>query len=88
MWSCPGLLVRLSRKYHIISLSEEIEELRCHERTGRPLVTDSFIARLETIVGRTLHVGRNLAQRGLKRKIGIPKLNMVSPEFLLDNVKK
>ena len=29
--------------------------ITCHERTGRPLGTDSFISRLETIVGQTLH---------------------------------
>ena len=25
---------------------EEVEDFRCHERTGRPLGTDSFIARI------------------------------------------
>ena len=34
---------------------EEVEELRCHERTGRPLGTDSFIGRLENVLGRILH---------------------------------
>ncbi|TLD40220.1 MAG: transposase [Candidatus Jettenia ecosi] len=34
---------------------EEAEEFRCHERTGRPLGTDSFIARLENVLGRILH---------------------------------
>ena len=34
---------------------EEAEKFRCHERTGRPLGTDSFIAWLENVLGRMLH---------------------------------
>ena len=34
---------------------EEVEKFRCHERTGRPLGTDSFIARLENVLGRIRH---------------------------------
>ena len=33
---------------------EEVDEFRCHEQTVRPLGTDSFIARLETVIGRIL----------------------------------
>ena len=33
---------------------KEVEEFRCHERTGRPLGTDSFIARLESALMRIL----------------------------------
>ena len=33
----------------------EVDEFRCHERTGRPLGADSSIARLETVLGRILH---------------------------------
>jgi len=34
---------------------EEVEKFRCHERTGRSLGTDSFLARLENVLGRILH---------------------------------
>ena len=34
---------------------EEVEKFRCHERTGRPLGTDSFIARLKNVLGRIRH---------------------------------
>jgi len=37
-----------------VVVPEVPHHITCHERTGRPLGTDSFIARLETIVGRTL----------------------------------
>ncbi len=33
---------------------EEVEKFRCHERTGRPLGTDRFLAGLENIRGRIL----------------------------------
>ncbi|MBM4064513.1 MAG: hypothetical protein FJ266_02560 [Planctomycetes bacterium] len=33
---------------------EEVEKFRCHERTGRPLGADSFLARLENALGRIL----------------------------------
>ena len=33
---------------------EEVDEFRCHERTGRPLGTNRFIARLEKALGRML----------------------------------
>lgn len=34
---------------------EEVEKFRCHGRTRRPLGTDSFLARLENVLGRILH---------------------------------
>jgi putative transposase len=34
---------------------EEVERFRCHERTGRSLGTDGFIARIENVLGRMLH---------------------------------
>ncbi|MBV6467848.1 MAG: hypothetical protein PGMFKBFP_03220 [Anaerolineales bacterium] len=34
---------------------EEVEKFRFHERTGRPLGTNSFIARLENVLGRMLN---------------------------------
>ena len=34
---------------------EEVEKFRCHERTGRPLGTNRFIARLENVLGRMLN---------------------------------
>lgn len=34
---------------------EEVERFRCHERTGRPHGTDSFIVRLENVPARILH---------------------------------
>ncbi len=34
---------------------EEVEKFRCHERTERPLGTDSFIAWLKNVLGRILH---------------------------------
>ena len=46
---------------------EEIEEFQYHERTGRPLGTDSFIARLENVLGRILHKQKP-GPKGLKEK--------------------
>ncbi len=34
---------------------EEVEKFRCHERTGRPLGTNSFIGRLEDVLRRMLN---------------------------------
>ena len=38
---------------------EELALLRRHERSGRPLGDDRFIARLEQRVGRLLHPGKS-----------------------------
>ena len=57
---------------------EEVEKFRCHERTGRPLGTDSFIARIENVLGRILHKqthGPKWSQRKIvisKIKYGVP----------------
>jgi hypothetical protein len=37
-----------------VVVPEVPHHITCHERTGRPLGTDSFIARLEKALGRTL----------------------------------
>jgi len=57
---------------------EEVEKFRCHERTGRPLGADSFIARLGNVLGRILHKqkpgtkGSQKKNRNLKIKYGVP----------------
>ena len=37
---------------------EQMNEIRKHERTGRPVGTDSFLERLESALGRTLKCGK------------------------------
>jgi putative transposase len=37
---------------------EFVERLRKHQTTGRPLGTDSFVARLEEVLGRPLRPGK------------------------------
>ena len=49
----------------------DIDKLRIHCRTGRPLGTDKFISKLETVVGRRLRalpVGRPKKKKIKKRK--------------------
>ena len=48
---------------------EEVEEFRCHERTGRPPDTDSFIARRETVIGRILRKQKS-GPKGPQKKNG------------------
>ena len=38
-----------------VAIPEVPHHITCHERTGRPLGTDSFIGRLENAPGRILH---------------------------------
>lgn len=44
---------------------DEIEDLRCHTRTGRPLGDPTFVDRLESLLGRILRPGK----RGPKPKV-------------------
>jgi putative transposase len=46
---------------------EEVEKFRCHERTGRPLGTDSFLARFENVLGTILHKQKP-GQKGPQKK--------------------
>ena len=51
----------------------EVESLRIHTRTGRPLGTDSFISKLETMTGRRLRaepVGRPKKKTKFKSRKG------------------
>ena len=59
---------------------EEVEKFRCHEQTGRPLGTDSFIARLGNVLGRILHKQKP-GTKGSQKKNRNLKLSMVSTEF-------
>ena len=61
---------------------EEVEKFRCHEQTGGPLGTDSFIARLGNVLGRILHKQKP-GTKGSQKKNRNLKLSMVSPEFSL-----
>ena len=47
---------------------DEVEKFRCHERTGRPLGTNSFLGRLENILGRILHKQKPGPKRSQKKK--------------------
>ncbi|MCF6157312.1 MAG: hypothetical protein E3K32_01790 [wastewater metagenome] len=47
--------------------NEQTEEFRCHKRTGRPPGTDSFIARLENVLGRILP-GHKPSPKGPQKK--------------------
>ncbi len=46
---------------------EEAEEIRRHERTGRPMGSDSFVTRLEGLLGRVLHRQPPGPKRGHRR---------------------
>lgn len=46
---------------------DKVEKFRCHERTGRSLGTDSFIGRLENILGRILHKQKPGPKRSQKK---------------------
>ncbi|NOZ19947.1 MAG: transposase [Planctomycetes bacterium] len=45
---------------------EELEAVRCHERTGRPLGSETFVARLEKTLGRVLRPLTRGRKRGKK----------------------
>ena len=47
---------------------EEIEGLRRHERTGRPLGNDGFVGQLEELLGRILQRRRPGRKKGQKQK--------------------
>ena len=55
---------------------EEIERIRRHERTGRPMGNDGFVGKLEEASGRSLQRGKPGRKRGHKQKT-----SMVSPRF-------
>ncbi|GAB61088.1 conserved hypothetical protein [Candidatus Jettenia caeni] len=44
---------------------EEAKKFRCHERTGRPLGADNFIAWLENVLGRMLHKQKSAISFGV-----------------------
>ena len=46
---------------------EELDRIRRHERTGRPLAEDSFVGRLEKLLGRILHRQKPGRKKGLKQ---------------------
>lgn len=43
---------------------DEVTELRCHERSGRPLGREPFVAAVEGKFGRTLQRGKPGPKRG------------------------
>ena len=45
---------------------QEIERIRRHERTGRPLGEDVFVSKLENVLGRTLHPQKPGPKKGMK----------------------
>ena len=47
---------------------EEIERIRRHERTGRPLGNDGFVGKLEEALGRILQRQKPGRKRGHKQK--------------------
>ena len=47
---------------------EELDSIRRHERTGRPLGEDDFVGQLEELLGRILHRQKPGKKRGLKQK--------------------
>jgi len=47
---------------------EEIEKIRRHERTGRPLGSDGFVGKLEEALGRILQRQKPGRKRGHKQK--------------------
>jgi putative transposase len=47
---------------------QEIEQIRRHERTGRPLGSDGFVGKLEGALGRILHPQKPGRKRGHKQK--------------------
>jgi len=47
---------------------EEIERIRRHERTGRPLGNDGFVGKLEETLGRILQCHKPGRKRGHKQK--------------------
>lgn len=53
----------------------QVEDLRKHERTGRPLGNEGFIRKLESRLGRILQIQRPGRKKGEKEK-----MSMVSPE--------
>ena len=61
--------------------------ITCHERTGRPLVTDSFIARLENVFGRILQKqkpgpkGSQKKNRNHQIKYGVPGISQKDTLF-------
>ena len=55
---------------------EDLSDIRHHTRTGRPLGDETFLARLEGMVGRALKPQK----RGQTKREG--ELSYVSPEFL------
>ena len=49
---------------------EEMESLRRHERSGRPLGSERFVARIERLVGRVLRPGKRGPKGPWKHKAG------------------
>ena len=47
---------------------EELDRIRRHERTGRPLGEDGFVGRLEKLLDRILHRQKPGRRRGPKQK--------------------
>ena len=72
-WKSSGWRQHWKEELHRKDNPGEIESFRLHVRTGRPLGTDSFISKLETMTGRRLRaepVGRPKKKiKSKKRKI-------------------
>jgi len=57
------------REFLSLAVSEkEMEELRRHERTGRPLGTDRFVEKLEDELGRVLRIQKPGRKKGEHKK--------------------
>ncbi len=57
------------REFVSLAVSEkEMEELRRHERTGRPLGTDRFVEKLEDELGRVLRIQKPGRKKGEHKK--------------------
>jgi hypothetical protein len=52
---------------------KEIEELRKHERTGRPLRNEGFVKKLERTLNRILHIQKPGRKKG--NEYGVPGID-------------